>query len=181
MKYKLINEINKNYNAVQQILSNRGIKEKDFFHYLNTTDKDINEAEMLGYENLKAGASALIKHINNNDNIFIIVDSDCDGYTSSALLMNYLYDIFPSFVINNIDYFIHEGKEHGLSDCIDKALEYDMVICPDSSSNDYEYHKKLKKQNIDILILDHHEAEKISEDAIVINNQLSEYPNKDFS
>ena len=181
MKYKLINEINKNYNAVQQILSNRGIKEKDFFHYLNTTDKDINDAEMLGYENLKAGASALIKHINNNDNILVIVDSDCDGYTSSALLMNYLYDIFPSFVINNIDYFIHEGKEHGLSDCIDKALEYNMVICPDSSSNDYEYHKKLKKQNIDILILDHHEAEKVSEDAIVINNQLSEYPNKDFS
>jgi len=39
----------------------------------------------------------------------------------------------------------------------------------------------LQKQLIDTIILDHHLADKVSEYAIVINNQLSDYNNKDFS
>ena len=79
---------------------------------------------------------------------------------------------------------MHIGKQHGLSDFDFNNIEnlnLGLVICPDSASNDYEYHKKLKDFGINILVLDHHEAEKISEDAIIINNQLSDYPNKDFS
>ena len=56
-----------------------------------------------------------------------------------------------------------------------------MIICPDSSSNDYEYHKILWEQKSDVLVLDHHEADSISEYACIINNQLSDYPNKELS
>ena len=38
-----------------------------------------------------------------------------------------------------------------------------MVIAPDSSSNDYEEHKILKEKGIDVLVIDHHEADTISE------------------
>lgn len=48
-------------------------------------------------------------------------------------------------------------------------------------SNDYDEHKKLKKLGIDVIVLDHHDADHLSQDAIIINNQLSNYPNKDFS
>lgn len=49
-------------------------------------------------------------------------------------------------------------------------------------SNNYSCHKTLKNLGYDILILDHHNAPYYSEDAIVINNQLSEnYSNKDLS
>lgn len=48
-------------------------------------------------------------------------------------------------------------------------------------SNDYEIHKALKEKGIDVLVLDHHEAEKVSEYACVINNQLCNYPNKNIS
>lgn len=49
-------------------------------------------------------------------------------------------------------------------------------------SNDYEYHKELRESGVDILILDHHEADCYSPDAVVINNQLSKnYPNKALS
>ena len=48
-------------------------------------------------------------------------------------------------------------------------------------SNDYEAHAVLKLKGIDTIILDHHLADKISDDAIVINNQLSNYSNKDLS
>ena len=48
MKYQLIKEINNNYGAIEQILTNRGINYNDIGHYLNTTDDDINEPEAVG-------------------------------------------------------------------------------------------------------------------------------------
>lgn len=183
MKYKLLNENTHNYNVVQTILTNRGIPLEEVYHYLNTTDNDINDMYLLGEEKLKSAATALLKTIKNNEKVLLIVDSDADGYTSSALLLNYLYDFFPSFVENNINYYLHKGKEHGLKDCIEMILQsdYQLIICPDSSSNDYEEHSALVKVRKDCIVLDHHIADRDSEDAIVINNQLSEYPNKDFS
>lgn len=38
MRYELINKPNENFSAIQQILYNRGIKEKDILHYLNLSD-----------------------------------------------------------------------------------------------------------------------------------------------
>ena len=123
----------------------------------------------------------LIHHIFLNDEAMIIVDSDCDGYCSSAILLNYLNRHFPAWVQNKVRYFMHEGKQHGLSDIniselIEKKIHF--VICPDSSSNDYEIHEELSKYGIEVLILDHHEAEKVSQYACVINNQLCDYPTK---
>lgn len=182
MKYKLINKHN-NESAIETILLNRGIQKQDIYHYLNTTDEDINAAEMLGEDLLKSAASALISAIQNNKKTLIVVDCDADGFTSSALLLNYLHDIFPSFVENCTQYYIHAGKEHGLSDCTNFILEngFDLIIVPDAGSNDYIYHEQLTKENKTIIILDHHEAPRISDFAITINNQLSDYPNKDFS
>ena len=132
-------------------------------------------------DNIKDGAKMLIHHIFLNDEAMIIVDSDCDGYCSSAILLNYLNRHFPAWVQNKVRYFMHEGKQHGLSDIniselIEKKIHF--VICPDSSSNDYEIHEELSKYGIEVLILDHHEAEKVSQYACVINNQLCDYPTK---
>ena len=44
----------------------------------------------------------------------VIVDCDCDGYTSSAIFINYLYALFPTYVENNVSYFVHDSKQHGL-------------------------------------------------------------------
>ena len=133
-------------------------------------------------DNIMAGAECLEKHIKNKSRIYLVVDSDIDGFTSSAILYNYLMENFEDI---NIEYHIPDGKEHGL-DTIMPLLEheqkYDLIILPDSSSNDYECHKKLNEMGYEILILDHHEAEKYSKNAIVINNQLSKnYPNKSLS
>ena len=183
MKYKLIKEPDNSLSAIQQILYNRGISLNQIHHYLNTSDLDINSFDGLGIENLKSAAAALVSTIQNKKNMLIVVDSDCDGYTSSAILLNYLYDLFPSFIENNVKYYIHEGKEHGLLDVMNYINEhdFDLIILPDSSSNDYGYHKELYQNGKKIIILDHHEAEYISPYAIIINNQLSDYPNKDFS
>lgn len=185
MKFQLIqNNLNPlTSSTVEHILANRGISKDIISHYLNTTDEDINSPMLFGPENLAAAARSLIKNINANKNCLVIVDSDCDGYTSAAILINYLYDLFPMWVTNHLQWFIHEGKQHGLSDCISGLLEcnYSLVILPDSSSNDFNYHKELAEDATDVIVLDHHEAECVSEYAFVVNNQLSDYPNKDFS
>lgn len=126
----------------------------------------------------------MMQTVKSNKRMVVVVDCDCDGYTSAAILINYLYDLFPTYIQNNLTYFMHDSKQHGLSDCIDWLLELDnlgLVWCPDSSSNDYAEHGRLASVNVPVIVLDHHDAEYISQNAIIINNQLSNYPNKHFS
>ena len=183
MKYKLINQPNKNFSAIQQILFNRGIEEQDILHYLNLSDQDINTPFSLGEDNLLKGLILIANAVKNNKKVLVVVDCDCDGFTAAALLIDYLHELFPSWVENKIDWFLHEGKQHGLSDCYKYAIEnqYLLVICPDSSSNNYTYHAELVKAGTDVLVLDHHLASKVSQNAVIINNQLSDYPNKELS
>ena len=96
MRYQLINKVNPDYTPIQQVLTNRHIDFNEIHHYLNTTDKDINDPKLFGEDQLKKAAIALIKTIQENKKCMIIVDCDCDGYTSSAILINYLNDLFPA-------------------------------------------------------------------------------------
>ena len=180
MKYELINNLlSEHLQPIERVLVNRGIK--DVEAYLNKQDKDINQPIMFPEDKLKDAATALIKTINANKNCIIVIDCDADGMTSSAILVNYLYKLFPSWVENNLKWIMHEGKQHGLEDVIDLVKNSDLIFCPDSQSNDYEQHKILYDMNKTVIILDHHEAEKISDYAITINNQLCDYPNKSLS
>ena len=188
MKYKLIKKINQNYSPIEQILTNRGIPFNEILHYLNTTDDDINPPEALGEDKLKAAAALLINTIKFNEHAIVIIDSDCDGFTSSAILMNYLHDLFPAWVENNLTYWLHNGKQHGLNDHITELMETEkwdsrlsLVIIPDAGSNDAEQCSLLKQKDISTIVLDHHLCDIDNPDAIVINNQLSDYPNKEFS
>ena len=165
--------------AVERVLINRGIALEDISHYLNTTDEDILDPRLL--VNMEEGARMLAKCVRDNKPLFLQVDSDCDGFTSAAIFLNYLNKLFPSFTQTNVKYRLHDGKQHGL---IPETIPTDtgLVVAPDSSSNDYAEHQLLKqKYGMDILVLDHHEAEYISEDACVINNQLCAYPTKSLS
>jgi single-stranded-DNA-specific exonuclease len=101
-----------------------------------------------------------------------------DGFTSAATLISYLQKTFPNV---NIQWRLQEGKEHGvILDTIPDDVN--LVIIPDSGSNQFDEHKALKKRGIDVIVLDHHDCTKESRDAIVVNSQISpKYPNKQFS
>lgn len=156
-----------------------GYTTQDINHYLNTTENDTYPPTML--KNMECGAAMLARHIAEDNAIFMIVDDDCDGFTSSALLLNYLHILFPHFVENKITYYIHEGKKHGIIDSRIIPIDTKLVIAIDSSSNEYDLHKELADKGLDILILDHHAAPQYSAHACVINNQLDEYPTKSLS
>lgn len=178
MDYALIQPINEEYSPLEQVLTNRGIQLEDIPHYLKLDASDNLSPSLLA--NIDDAVKMLLTHLNRPDGqIFVVVDSDCDGYTSSAVLLNYIYEVFPS-AINKISYMLHDGKVHGIE--LDKIpAGTTLVIAPDSSSNEYDIHKELKKQGIDVLVLDHHEADQVSQYACVVNNQLCDYPNKTLS
>ena len=182
MEYQLLTPsipVQKGASPVERVFANRGIFPSDIDHYLNTTKEDILEPELL--DNIATGAKMFIQHLAAGDKIFVQVDSDVDGYTSAAALINYANMLAPGHAQRNISYRIHEGKEHGIIlDAIPKDVK--LVIIPDAGSNDYEQHQYLKEKGVDVLVIDHHEADRVSEDACIINNQLSrQYSNKSLS
>ena len=161
-------------NCLKELLKDRGIT--DVINYCNPSD--IFELDPTLLDNIDDAAILLKKHLDNDSKILFIVDCDCDGYCSSAMLWTYIQDIYP---FAKLEYICHEHKAHGFEDIIDKIIDkdYDLIICPDAGSSDYEQHKLLKEKGIDILILDHHLTDGYSEYAVVVNNQLSEhYTNK---
>lgn len=183
MEYKLIAPRQNGITLLQQILLNRGFKTtEDIIHFLSTDENDILNPLLL--DNMVEGLQMLAKHINANDKALIVVDADADGFCSAAIFMNYFNKFFPGWVQNNVDYFIHTGKQHGLKDVLEQsnwlAKGYKLIIVPDAASNDYEAHELLYNHQVDCLVLDHHEADEgYSKYACVINNQLStQYPTK---
>ena len=179
MKCKLVNE-NFKSDYVDSLLMARGIKVPNDYYaprseFLQSPIDlgNIGEAAMLLEEVIKLGQK-----------ILIVVDSDNDGFTSATIMYNYLKDLAPEL---EIDYLLHEGKQHGLQDHIknlmDEGAKYGLIILPDSSSNDYEYHESLKEINTSVLVLDHHITDiQLSDNAIVVNNQLSpKYKNKELT
>ena len=169
----------RNCTALEQVFYNRGFNSiEDINHYLTTSPADILDPK--GIANIEEGARMLISHIASNHDVLLQIDSDADGFTSSAILMNYLNCLFPSFVQNHIRYWVHDSKAHGIDEMgITETTK--LVIAPDSSSNEYDKHKELEEKGIDILIIDHHNAPEVSPYACVINNQLCDYPTKSLS
>lgn len=177
MRYKLIkNSLNDIYNPKETILLNRGIE--DIEKYTNLDDSVLCHFSLLN--NIDVAVKSLLEHIENKNKIHIIVDSDCDGYTSASILYKYL-----KLLDNDIDitYSIHTGKQHGISDDISIPEDVKLLIVPDAGTNDREQCIKLKKNGIDIIILDHHIPNNVvyDDEAILVNNQCCEYPNKSLS
>lgn len=110
----------------------------------------------------------------------------CDGYSSSSILWLYIKKVFPS---SNLDFTIHEHKQHGLEDKTDWFIneeQYDLIILPDAGSFDGKFMQQLQEIGTEVLVLDHHSLpedydmeKETPSNTTVINNQLSpNYPNK---
>ena len=174
MNYRLIkNSLNDIDNPKQTILLNRGIE--NWKQYLNLNEDCIHDFNLL--KNIDKAVSCFIKHIENKSRIHIIVDSDVDGYTSASMVYRYIKHLGKDI---NITYSLHTKKQHGISDDIEIPKDCELLIIPDAGSNDIEQCKELTEKGIDVIILDHHICDKQNDFAIVVNNQMCDYPNKNF-
>lgn len=180
MKYTLIKTDNKPaQSVVEQVLLNRGIVPENIERYINPTWNETFPASWL--DNISSAAKEVIKTLLKGQKIYVQIDSDCDGYTSAAVLLNYLHRVFPSSVENLISYGVHDKKHHGIN-INNIADDIKLVIVPDASSNEVELHKQLAERGIAVVVLDHHHAPIDDTDpAIIVNNQMGGYPNKMLS
>ena len=172
MKVKpLLQSIDTN-NFLNQYLQVLGIQ--DVNKYLNA-DLSVCDSPW-NYPNMREGVERLRKAIDGGEKIGVLIDEDFDGYSSATIIYRFIKKVAPNHPTTPI---YHVWKAHGLvqskdedivSTCVELGI--DLLICPDSSSNDTDQAKKLKELDIDCLVLDHHEIEHDNPYAIVINHHL---------
>lgn len=174
MRYKLIEgSLNDEHNVEATILKNRGIK--NINRFLAPGESDTYSYSML--DNIDKAVKCAEKHIQNKDRIHILIDCDVDGYTAGSMVYRAFKKIDPNL---NITYSLHTKKQHGLSKDITIPDDCKLLIIPDAGSNDVEQCRELKDKGMDIIILDHHICDVENDYAIVVNNQMCRYPNKNF-
>ncbi len=190
MKYRLYEKKRQGNNTfrttddiVYQILLNRGIENPK--EYLNLNDTCLYDYHLL--DRIEDAVKYFILHYEQKNKIGVLVDSDVDGYTSAASMINYIKKLDKEYPV---EYILHnETKSHGLDGLgTDVIIPNDikLLIIPDASTNDFKACRELLDRGLDIIILDHHLADKEgimnAEQCIIVNNQMSDdYPNKALS
>lgn len=190
MRYALIKDsLNDIHNPIETVLRNRGIEDPD--KYLNLDESVVQDYNDLS--NIREAVECFVKHYNAQNKIIVMADSDCDGYTSSAMLYLYVKALNPDYPI---EYIMHQRpKTHGLSsNDVEIPEDAKLFIIADASTNDAEECNALIENGIDVIVLDHHDSNYQEEseeenyqtaennNAIIVNNQLSDdYKNKDLS
>ena len=117
-----------------QYLTSLGINKFAVSSFLNhPVEGDQDDPLML--DNIqyavKMAYEALTKE---NAHVFVQIDSDTDGYTSSAVLINYLKRRFPAV---QISYALHPGKEHGIiPKTIIKEVKSNLAITSKAKAGD---------------------------------------------
>jgi single-stranded-DNA-specific exonuclease len=165
-------------NIIDTVLENRGIVDKERFFNPDNTDQSLPE----NFKNAKEGKDLLLKELSKDDHkIVIIVDQDADGFTSAAMLYQFLKYLDNGD--DKIEFLVHEFKAHGLTDPIMEKIwhiEPTLVIVPDAGSNDVAQIELLENNNIRVLVLDHHVVTEWTDKGIIVNNQLCENTNDRF-
>lgn len=162
-----------------QYLNNLGITKVDSFL---KQPEETDELNPFLLKNMKEGVEVAHALLSKGCKVFVQVDSDTDGYTSSAILINYIHRRYPSATIT---WRLHNGKEHGIiTNTVSSDTE--LVFVPDAGSNQFKEQKELCDKGMKVIVLDHHEVSEQelleTTPAIIINNQTSpQFPNKFLS
>lgn len=171
MRFNIVGDNNFMGDVQEEFFKNRGVT--DHLEFMNL-DKSVLK-DPWGFENMRQAVDLFQTYEKKGGNILTIMDADNDGLMSTAFIIRYITANF----YNEVEYVVHNKKVHGikLSELSEELLEWtDLLIIADAGSSDFEEHKILfEKHQINIIILDHHECERYSEYAVVVNNQLSNY------
>ena len=170
-EYKIDENINFD-NSVESILISKGVQDTEFF--LKPSIK-YNES-VKSFQNVQTAVDLFIKKLKeDHPKVGVVIDCDCDGYTSAAFMMSYLLRIQKEFKPDLIlQYYIHNGKSHGLEDVVDEIFvdDLDLLIVPDAATGDSKECNTLINNGCRVIILDHHPVDPKDNKAIIINNQL---------
>lgn len=170
-----------NYNGdiISTVLNNRGIE--DIGTFLNPSIRDY-KTDVSTIRNMEIGVELFLEFLKVKARIGLVVDSDMDGITSASMIYRFIQDFTGGY--EDLHYFLQDGKAHGLSKKVMKEIKekkIEFLIISDASTNDVQQIEELYQLGIEVLVIDHHEAEEGWQEnrAVLINNQLDE-TNKNF-
>ena len=164
-----------------KLLSIRNIKKKDIKNFLNPSIKNFlpNPNNLLDMEK---SSLRTLKAIKSNQKIGIFGDYDVDGATSVALLGKYFNEIDLHYEI-----YIPDRKTEGygpsikgFKKLIDKGV--DIIFTVDCGTLSFEAIEYARNNNIDVIVLDHHQSEiKLPKAYSVINpNRIDDKSNLQY-
>lgn len=147
----------------------------DVKEYLKPKNKYV--CDPMGFAHIREAINLYKYHLLGHDSIGILVDSDCDGMTSASLVYKYTKRYYAGI---KVKFYLHDGKERGLDD--DKVYNQimedkpNLLIIPDAGSMKTGKEQSLIDNGIDLLVLDHHNADlnNYIDCGVLINNQLEE-------
>lgn len=182
-KIELIDKRQDMSNIKEQVLKNRGIE--NVKEYLSLGTQNLHDYELLGKGHLEMFYLYLERAIEAKSKVFILVDTDCDGYCSGAMMYSYLT---KDLGMTNVKYILNKDKIHGLTQEVvdyikENAGEDCLLIIPDAGTNDSKFCYELYEDyHIHVVVIDHHEQDKENPNAIIINPKKygCEYPNKNL-
>ena len=139
-----------------KLLDIRRIKDKDINSFLNPSIKNLlpNPDDIL---DMKKSSQRFLESLKNKDKVGIFGDYDVDGASSTALLCKYFNELNLPFEIYIPDR-VKEGygpSINGFKELIKKKKLIFTVDCGTSSFKAIDF---AKKNNIDVIVLDHHQS-----------------------
>lgn len=163
--------------VLKQILKSRGIDSEDKLkEFVSSKPQTTYNPFLLA--DMRAGVDLLFDAIESGCKIVVYGDYDCDGVTSTALMIKIL-----SCLTDNVSYYIPSRLEEGYGlnkEAIDKIYQDQgevivTVDCGSVSKTEVEYAHEL---GIETVITDHHTIRDVIAPGIVINPQRADdnYP-----
>ena len=173
-----LNFIKDNYSLdeiTSKLLSIRKIKKEEINSFLNPLIKNFLPNPNILLDMEKA-TSRTFQTILNGDKIGIFGDYDVDGATSTALLGNYFSELNLNYEI-----YIPDRKKEGYGPSIKSFKELigkgvKLIFTVDCGTLSFEAINFAKENDIDVIVLDHHQSEfKLPEAFSIINpNRLDD-------
>ena len=145
-------------NFLSKLLSIRKITFENCQSYLNPKIKEwMPNPSVL--KDMDLAVDTLIKAIKENKRICILGDYDVDGASSTAIIVNFLKNIYSNFFIYIPDRQVdgYGPSVNSLKNIIDKKGEF--LITVDCGTSSFEALEYANQNNIEVLVIDHHQAE----------------------
>jgi len=162
-------------NFLSKLLSIRKITTENCQSYLNPKIKDLMPNPSV-LKDMDLAVNTLIKAIKENKRICILGDYDVDGASSTAIIVNFLKNIYSNYFIYIPDRQVdgYGPSVNSLKNIIDKKGEF--LITVDCGTTSFEALDYANQNNIEVLVIDHHQAEiKLPKCKALINpNQLDD-------
>lgn len=159
--------------AMLEYLYNRDVRTVDDIDNMTNISPD-SERNPLELKDIQKAAKIISKHIDKGSHIIVFGDYDTDGVSSVSVMVRALRELGAS-----VDYFVNNRFKHGFG--INKQAIVDMIkekgkpkllITVDNGIVGYEGVDYAVREGIEVIVTDHHLAEKkLPRASAVVNPQ----------